>query len=201
MSTLDLVWEGQLPSEIPANYFITVRMVTAGSSVCLTNATCAQNIQDETAQFITFNRNSSVTSLPNSGIRTTVPTPTPPQNSTIRITATAATVITSLTGTELNLEILTTSYNDSARRPIKQNPHNRRRSKRHRRSPPRRSPRSSILRLPLPSKTKASTIHLVKHFPTYPEPTPFKRRQRTNPGPRGPGFSSIRARRSAQRLH
>ena len=98
MATSDLIWEGDLPSEIPGDYFITVRMVTAGRSVCLTGGTCLRNIQDETPDFITFNQNSSITSLPNGGIRTSVPTPTQPHNTTIRITATAQTVTASLTG-------------------------------------------------------------------------------------------------------
>jgi hypothetical protein len=74
-------------------------MVTAGHSVCLAGGSCTRNVQDETPEFITFNQNSTITSLPNGGIRTTVPTPTQPHNTTIRITATAQTVTASLTGT------------------------------------------------------------------------------------------------------
>ena len=93
-----MFWNGPVPLGVPANSFISVRMVGAGRSICLTGGSCTRFIRAESQEFITYNDNSSVTSLPNGGIRTIVPTPAPPPNTT-RITSTILRTITaSFTG-------------------------------------------------------------------------------------------------------
>lgn len=96
VDTSSKLWEGALPQGIPPNSYLTVRMIAAGRSVCLTGETCTRFIQAESQEFITFNSNSTVTSLPNGGIRTTVPTPTP--NSTKTIPTALHTITMSFTG-------------------------------------------------------------------------------------------------------
>jgi len=76
---------------IPPNFFITIRIVTSGQSVCIQGNNCTSFIQAESPEFITFNNNSKVTKLPNNGIRSTVPTPAP--NTTITSTITAPTIL------------------------------------------------------------------------------------------------------------
>ena len=96
VDTSSKFWEGFLSPDIPPNSFITVRMVAAAQSVCVTGGSCTRFIQGESQEFITFNSNSTVTSLPNSGIRTTVPTPTP--NSTKTTPIAFHTITMSFTG-------------------------------------------------------------------------------------------------------
>jgi hypothetical protein len=102
VSTRAAKWTGRLPSQIPANYYITIRIVNAGRDPCV-RGNCTAFIQDESPEFITFNKNSTVTKLPNNGIRTTVPTPIPPSipptNTTLMVSSTVySTATASSTG-------------------------------------------------------------------------------------------------------
>lgn len=69
-------------------------MVTAGTlTACLSSDNCTSRIQADSAEFITFNNSSTIQSLPDNGVRLTVPTPTTQNTSYVTFTAYATTAV------------------------------------------------------------------------------------------------------------
>src|ERR1700738_212848 len=84
-------WTGKVPSTIPANQFVRIRIVGVGNPPCVSNGNCTNVILAESSEFITFNNKSVVTRLPDNGIRSTVPGPT---NTTTRTSSTPTPIAT-----------------------------------------------------------------------------------------------------------
>lgn len=99
--TVGGIWSGEVSASLPANVFMIVQFVRTGRGVCVDLENCGQFVQDESPEFITFNNESVVTSLPNGGIRTAVPTPTSKSTSSSvsRVVSTSSqTIIHTVTG-------------------------------------------------------------------------------------------------------
>jgi len=94
-------WTCRVPPHVPSNYFITIRMITSGQKPLGNNGT--NFIEDDSPEFITFNNNSTVTSLPNNGIRMAVPTPMKTTNTTRIVTTTIFSFVTTTETRPLHL--------------------------------------------------------------------------------------------------